>query len=90
MLLFLVLFHIPISNRSCGDFYKGQRKFRLFKSLAALCPSGFPTAVLVAWWEWRWGRGTYTQGQAQQVRRRASGCLCYLLLLSGEGELLSL
>lgn len=25
VLLFLVLFHIPISNRSCVDFYKGQR-----------------------------------------------------------------
>lgn len=25
VLLFLVLLHIPISNRSCVDFYKGQR-----------------------------------------------------------------
>ena len=43
----------------------------------------FPTAVLVAVVGVAvGGGGTYTQGQAQQVRRRASGCLCHLLLLS--------
>ena len=48
MLLFLVLFHIPISNRSCVDFYKGQRNSAPSNPWLPCVLVVFPTAFLVA------------------------------------------
>ena len=82
MLLFLVLFHIPISNRSCVDFYKGQRNSACSNHWPPCVLVVFPTAVLAA------VVGVAGGGGVPTPRGRPSRCggghldVCHLLLLS--------